>query len=340
MPHRKKRLFNVIVLAIGAVALAFVMREPGWDRLQDAIVGIGASFVVIAAIDVASACCDAFAIYSMLRPRTQIRYRTAFAAQLSGMAINRLTPGNSLGEPVKVTSLAHTVPTSLAVSAVVMFNLLTLYTAIATIVIGVPITLLLLDLPSQVQLVVWIATALLVALAIALAWIVRRGAVATAVDVVRGTSLISAERAARWRAAIADIDAHLQELAPGRGHRRASGLARGIAGVVSSRVVNSIGTIVLLRAAAIPLDPVLVVAMLSVGILVTWISNVIPLGLGVADGTNYALYGVLGASPAAGVVYTMVNRLRTIVLALFGLSVMAIAHGFQRDRSPAPRPPS
>jgi len=331
MQHRKKRLFNIIVLAIGAVALAFVLRGLDWNELAEAIVGIGASFAMIAAIDIASACCDAYAIYSMLRPRAPIRYRNAFAAQLSGMAINRLTPAGSLGEPVKVTSLAHTVPTSLAVSAVVMFNLLSLYTAIATIVIGVPVTLLLLDLPANVQLVVWIATAVLLAIALALAWIVRRGAVATVVDIIRSTSFISAERAARWRAAIADVDAHLHELAPGRGHRRESGLLRGIAGVVGSRVLSSVGTIVLLRAAAIPLHPVLVVAMLSVGILVSWMSNVIPLGLGVADGTNYALYGMLGASPQAGVLYTMVNRLRTIVVALFGLSVMAVSHALHRD---------
>ena len=52
----------------------------------------------------------------------------------------------------------------------------------------------------------------------------------------------------------------------------------------------------------------LVVAMLSVGILISWLSNVLPLGLGLADGTNYALYGLLGASPEAGLVFTMTAR--------------------------------
>ena len=73
-----------------------------------------------------------------------------------------------------------------------------------------------------------------------------------------------------------------------------------------------------------------VIAMLSVGILVTWLSNIIPLGLGIADGTNYVLYGLLGAAPVAGLLFTMVNRLRTVVLALLGLSVMAIANLYDR----------
>ena len=74
--------------------------------------------------------------------------------------------------------------------------------------------------------------------------------------------------------------------------------------------------------------------MLSVGILISWLSNVLPLGLGLADGTNYALYGLLGASPEAGLVFTMVNRLRTVVLAVMGLAIMAIANAMhRRDRS-------
>jgi hypothetical protein len=330
MQHRKKRLFQLVVLMVGGIGLALAMHELGARGLHDAVVGVGRWFLVIAAIDVVSACCDAFAIHGMLRPRAPIGYFNVLAAQLSGMAINRLTPASTLGEPVKVTSLAHHVPSSLAVSAIVMFNLLTLYVAIAVIVIGVPVTLLLLDLPAQVSLIVWIATAVLVLLAAALAIIVRRGAVATLVDLLAGASLIGKDRAKRWRTAIAGIDTHLRELAPGRSHRRDSGLRRGVAGVVASRVLNGVGTIVVLRAAAIPLHPVLVVAMLSVGILVTWISNVFPLGIGIADGTNYVLYGMLGASPSSGLLFTMVNRLRTLAIALVGLTVMALAHALGR----------
>jgi hypothetical protein len=328
--HRRKRLFHIAVLVIGTAVLAISMNQLGVLALHEAIVGVGAWFAVIAAIDLASACCDAFAIQAFLSPRIHVRYRTAFVAQLSGMAINRLTPGNSLGEPVKVTTLAEIVPANLAVSAIVMFNITTLYVAIAAIVIGVPITLMLLDLPSQVELGVWILTAGLVAGAIAIAVVVRRGAVATLIDILEGPHLISRARGEKWRAAIADIDARLRELG---GDTRTSGLRRGLAGVVASRVLGWVGTIVLLHAASIPMQPVLVVAMLSVGILVSWLSNIAPLGLGVSDGTNYILYRMLGAAPQAGVLYAMVNRLRTIVVALMGLAVMAIAHAYRRGRS-------
>jgi uncharacterized protein (TIRG00374 family) len=334
--HRKKQLFHVAVLIVGGVVLAVIIDQLGWGTIESAIVDTGAWFGVMAAIDLVSAGFDAYAVQAFVAPRVPISYRTAFAAQLSGMAINRLTPGNSLGEPVKVTTLARSVPGHVAVSAIVMFNITTAYVAIAGIVIGVPITLLLLDLPRELEILVWIGTAALIAGAIAIAVIVRRGAVATLIDVLSSTRILSPARATRWHAAIADIDTRLRELG---GNTRTSGLRRGLVGVVTSRVLNWVGTIVVLHAAAIPLRPVLVVATLSVGLLVQWMSNIIPLGLGIADGTNYALYGLLGASPAAGVVFTIVNRLRTIVLALMGLTVMAIAHVFRRDRSLPPDPP-
>jgi hypothetical protein len=138
--------------------------------------------------------------------------------------------------------------------------------------------------------------------------------------------VISTPRAERWQSAVASIDERVKRI----GQLRAPGLGLALAGVIGSRVANLVGTVVVLHAVDIPLTAPLIVASLSVGILVTWLSNVIPLGLGIADGTNYVLYGIFGASSIAGLLFTMVNRLRTVVLALMGLIVMAIANAFHR----------
>ena len=90
-------------------------------------------------------------------------------------------------------------------------------------------------------------------------------------------------------------------------------------------------------AALVPLTPSFVAANLSLGILITFLSNVVPLGLGIADGTNYALYGVLGSTGPIGLIYTMINRARTVVLAAMGLAVLLIANLVDRSAS-APGP--
>jgi len=308
-------MFNAIAFAVGLVGFTFVLYGLGWDGMRQAVIGTGAWFGVLAAIDLAGVACDAFAIHAFLRP--EVSYWRVLGAQASGLAINRLTPGNSLGEPVKVTMLVRDVPTNLAVSAVVAFNLATYAVAMTAIIVGVPTTALLLDLPRDVAIAAWIAIAVIAVAGAALVVIVRRGAVGTLIDAARRLHLISRARAEAWHARTSDIDARLRALA---------GIRRGIAGVICSRLFNWTGTVVVLHAADIPLTAPLVVAMLSVGLLVTWMSNVIPLGLGIADGANYALYSLVGASPAAGLLFTMVNRLRTCVLAAMGLAIMAIAN--------------
>jgi hypothetical protein len=323
---RASAIFNAIVLVIGVVAFAIVAWHLGWTAMRDVVATTGVWFVVIALIDLVSALCDAFAIHGFLRPKLRVDYWRVYAAQMSGMAINRLTPGNTLGEPVKVTMLVRTVPVDTAVSAIVMFNLTTMYVGIASIVIGVPLTALLLDLPERVAMLVWIGLAALILLAIAIAILVRRGAIGTLIEGLVGLRIITEERGARWRGRVAAIDARLR----GVGDTRSSGIGRGLAGVLGSRVINWIGTIVVLHAADIPMTAPLVIASLSVGILVTWMSNVVPLGLGLADGTNYVLYGLLGAAPVAGLLFTLLNRLRTVVLALMGLTAMAIANSLHR----------
>ena len=322
---RARHVFHAIALVVGAVALAVLVDQLGWAGLRRVILGTGAWFAVLAVIDLASVCCDAGGIYSFLRPHAPVRYGRVLVAQASGLAINRLTPANSMGEAVKVTMLVEHVPRTAAVSAVVMFNLATIWIAIAAIVVGVPLTLLVLELPPRVQLVVWIATGVLAGLALGLFALVRRGAIATLIAAPARLGLLAPARAARWRAKVADIDATVQQF--GR-----PGARLGIAFVLGSRALNWAGTVVVMIAADIPLTAPLVLAMLSVGILITWLSNVIPLGLGLADGTNYALYGVLGSSGPVGLVFTMINRARTVVLALLGLTIMLIADLADRAR--------
>lgn len=320
--HPAARAFNVIALAVGIVGLVVVVHQLGWIGIRRAVLGTGAWFAVIALVDVCGALCDAFAVHGFLRPIAPVSYGRVFAAQISGMAINRLTPASSLGEPLKVTLLVRgDVPIDAAVSSIVLFNLATVYIGIATIAIGVPVTALLLDLPADVARLVWIGLAILLAAAIVIAVLVRRGALASAIGALAALRIVSAARADRWRLKVASIDARLRAIADAD----ASGIRRGLAGVLGSRCLNALGTVLVMYAADVPLTAPLVIASLSVGILITWMSNVVPLGFGLADGTNYVLYGLLGASPAAGLLFTMVNRLRTIVLALIGLAVMLVA---------------
>ncbi|CAN5895289.1 hypothetical protein BH11MYX3_BH11MYX3_31040 [soil metagenome] len=316
--HGPGRWLHALALVIGIAALSLLIQRTGWGVLVEALARIGPWFALIAVIDLAAVMCDSGALHTYARVHASVSYGRVFAAQASGMAINRLTPGNCLGEPIKVTMLLGELPRSVAVSSVVMFNVATMWCAIATIILGVPVTLLSLELPPRAEIEVWIASAVLLAFAVAMFVIIRRGALGVVVRNVRRLGLISAARSTRWEAAVISIDADIRRI--GRPEVR-----RALVFVTGSRLLYATGTIVLMVVAGLPLTMPLVLATVSVGILITWVSNVVPLGLGIADGSNYALYGALGATGGAGLAFTMVNRARTIVLALLGLTVMGVS---------------
>jgi hypothetical protein len=314
-PRGRRRWLHALALAVGIVGLALLIRNAGWDTLSASLARIGPWFAVIAVIDLCAIMCDAGALHAFARAHAPVTYRRVFAAQASGVAINRLTPGNALGEPIKVTMLLGELSKSVAVSTVVMFNIATSWVAISVILLGIPLTLLSLDLPPRLAIAVGIAAAVLAAFAISLVVIVRRGAFGVVIAGARRLHLISAARAQRWRTAVEGIDAQIKDV----------GSTRAFLFVIGSRLLYSAGTLVLIAAAGIPLTVPLALATVSVGLLITWISNVVPLGVGLADGGNYALYGALGATGGAGLLFTMVNRARVILLALMGLSVMGIS---------------
>lgn len=322
---RARHVWHAIALVVGAVALAILIDTLGREGFERAILGTGRWFLVIAAIDLASVFFDAGGVYCFVRPLAKISYPRVLVAQASGLAINRLTPGNSLGEPVKVTMLMAHVPEAAAVSAIVMFNVASYVVATSAIAIGVVITLLAIDLPGYGELIVLLVTAGMLAAVSGLVVLARRGALSTLLRGGRRIRVLSEARAERWGKRLAEIDGNIRRFGD-------PATRRALLCAIGSRVLNMAGALVILIATGVELTVPLVAGTLSVGILITWISNVVPLGLGLADGGNYALYGLLGGSPAMGLEFAMINRVRTVVLASMGLSMLAIGNVVDRRR--------
>lgn len=325
--HRWSHVFNVVVLVGGMTALAVMMHRLGWDNARVVITDVGGWLFLILGLDLAGMALDAGAIHAFMRPESRtVSYWRVFAAQASGRAINIFVPGGVVGEATKITMLVSHAPRDRVVSSIVLFNLATFYISVAIVLVGVPITLLNVDLPHDLEVVVWVALAVLVPIVIGIGVLIHRGAIDTALSTARTVGLISKDRAAKWRSKAGELDRHLKEL-----HSDASpGTRSAIVLLLISRVVAWAATTVVLATIGVTLHVTLLVGVLSVGVLISWISAIVPFGLGVADGSNYALFDALGASGAHGVFVTLLNRARTLAIALIGLLIMAIAHGVNR----------
>jgi len=248
------------------------------------------------------------------------------AAHVSGRAVNVVTPFGAFGEATKLTMLVTRAPRVRVLSAIVLFNLATLYLSVAVMVVGTPITLLLVDLPRSLELTVAIGLAVVIPLVVALGVLVKRGALTTVTALLHRLRLISATRRDDWQVRLRELDGHIAELH----HNRSAGSWRGVLWILASRLVTWTSTMLLISAVGVAITPQLVSGVLSVGVLIAWIASVVPFGLGLADGGNYALYDLLGASGAHGAFVTMMNRIRSLAVALVGFAVMAVVHTLNR----------
>lgn len=325
--HILSHVFNIIMMVFGAAALTWMMHELGWSKFREVVDNVGWYFALILGLDLAALMLDARALHTFMRPEARmVSYWRVLAAQASGRAVNVVTPFGALGEATKLTMLVSHARRSRVLSAIVLINLTTLYISVAVMVIGTPITVLLVDLPRPLKVTVGVGLAVLIPLMIALGVIVKRGALSTLTGLLRGVHAISKERRDRWRKSLSEVDQHIAEL-----HKhRSAGTWHGILWMLLSRLVTWTATMMLIYAAGVAITPSLVIGVLSVGVLITWIASVVPLGLGLADGGNYALFDLLGATGMHGAFLTMLNRVRSLAVALVGFVIMAIVGVLER----------
>lgn len=317
---RAATIFNIVMMLVGGVALYLMVRAHGWSEFRDMLQNVGWWFAVVLGLELCSLMMDGAALHAFMRPEARmISYWRVLGANMSGRAINVLTPGGALGEPTKLMLLSTHAPKARALSSLVLFNLSIAYVAVTVMLIGVPITLLTLEIPHTIKVMVGIGLAVLVPAMIALGVVIHRGATRTVVDLLQRVHIIKAERAKSWREKLKDVDKHIRELHT----NRSAGTWKGILWVIGSKLVSWTSTITLIAAVGVNVTPTLVVGVLSVGLLIGWISQIVPMGLGVQDGGNYALFGILGATGPQGLLVAMLQRARSLSVAILGLVVFA-----------------
>jgi hypothetical protein len=289
---------RIAVLVAAALVGLWLVNRIGAATLADAIARVGPYFALVLALDALSLACDAAVIHTFARRLAAIAYGRVLVAQAIGATVNRVTPGSALGEPVKIAVLTEQLPRKEAIATIVLYNVTTLVVAGATVVIGAPLAIATLDLSPRATAVVLAIAAAIVLVLLAMRALVRR--------------FVLAKLAAL-------------ETAP----------ARAIAFAIASRALHLTGTLVLIHALGTTITWSLIVAVVSFGTIIRWVSNLVPLGIGVADGGQYELHALFGSSAETGLAFAMADRARTCLLALLGLAIFGLAQIKRVPRSAA-----
>lgn len=311
------RWVSRISLVIALVAFAVTIWTVGIGALLSHLRAIGWWFVAILALEGAITALDALAIHRVACEKQDTGYGAVLFAQIAGRAVNLVTPASTLGEATKASMLSTTMGTSRAVAAVLYIALVSGIFQLAVVAIGAPLTALLLPLPTSLR-VALIATALIAAaIAATLAILVRRGMLSSLVAAGGRLHLVSKKRRDRWRARLRAIDDRLRGT-------RGGGRRVAVLYVIASKILTWVSIWVVLAAIGYYASVGEIAALLSAGVVIGWIGTIVPLGVGVTESGNYALFRAFGAPPAIGVALAVARRIVHLGFAGIGFVLLAV----------------
>jgi hypothetical protein len=327
-------------LFLALVALVFTVRDIGVRTLAEYFERIGWWWIAVAALEIAITSLDAVAIRSFLSPEQErVRLRTAVLSQLAGRAVNAVTPSGNLGEAVKVSVLVEHVSQSRAVSTILLYNAISFSVELLVVAVAVPFVILLVPMPSLLCWLMIVTCVLSFSIAVLLQVLLRRGALTILAPIARWiyvrlarlrrrSYVFPAERYERWQRHLSDVADKMRASAGAR--RRDRWL--GITAVVTSRLASMSLSFMILHAVGEAITPGFVAAYTVGGFIIYMTSNLVPMGVGISEGGNYALFVALGENPARGVTLVLARRVTQIVYAAIGLVLMTASETVQRAR--------
>ena len=313
------RWLSRISLLIGLAAMVLTAYAVGLGHVARHLHAIGWWFALTLGLDVVATGVDSIAIYGLAHRGDGPSFGRVLVAQMAGRAVNSVTPGGALGEAVKANVLSESTSVNRAIAAVVYCSLVSLIVSLGVVAVGAPLTgAFLTRLPGELRWGLIVAGALAAAAAVGLAVLVRRGMLSSVVDVGVRLHVVAVKRRKKWAKRLLDIDQRLH----GTRGSKARHLAVGC-GIVS-KAIGFLSVWVILHAAGYDISAGMLAAIVSTGVVLGWMSALVPMGLGVAETGNYALFSALSAPPTVGVSLALARRVNQVAFAAVGFSVLGL----------------
>jgi uncharacterized protein (TIRG00374 family) len=317
-PPRWVRWVTRIALVAGAIGLIATVWLVGPSTIAGHLRTIGWWFAALIAVDLAMTCLDAAAVHSLTRGDGAPPYGRVLIAQIAGRAVNAVTPGGNLGEALKASLLAEQTRGSRVVGAVMFCGLASLCISLTMVAIGAPLTAILLDLHGAIRVALLVSGAIAAGVVVCVVLLVRRGMLESVGRFARRVRVLSDKRLEKWMAKLAEVDEVLSGQTDPAARRRAAAF------VLASKSLGWFETWLIVATAGYFLGMPELAALLSAGIVLGWISTLVPMGLGVAEGGNYGLFGLIGPPAALGVSLALARRVLQIFSAIIGFAALGI----------------
>ena len=313
-----------IALIAGTVGWVATVYLVGPRTIYGQLRAIGGWFAALIAVGIGMTSLDAAAVYTLTKGPGAPPYSRVFIAQLAGSAVNAVTPGGNLGEVLKASILAEQTKGARVIGAVMYCGLSSLCISLVMIAIGAPLTAILMDLRDGIRLAMIAGGLVAAGVVIVVVVLVKRGMLRSVIGLAGRLRLVSAKRRKKWEAKLAEIDERISGTGDPRGRRRATLF------VLLSKLLGWFSTWIIVATAGYMLDVPELAALLSAGTLLGWLSTLVPMGLGIAEGGNYGLFKLIGAPASLGVSLALAHRVLQVFAAIIGFTVLGLYRLSQR----------
>jgi hypothetical protein len=291
---------------------------------------------------------------------THIKLRSTVLSQLAGRAVNAVMPSGNFGEAVKVSVLTEHVSQSRALSTILLYNVVSFSVELGVVAVATPFMVALVPMPDSLRALMIVAGVVCLALSLGLYVLVQRGMLESAgrlASKIRVPGLGWFRRSVLKRAGatsrlLQDYGAWQERLKSVDDKMRMAGGARprdrwlGILAVLVSRLTSMTLSLVILHAVGEEITLGFIAAYTVGGFAIYMVSSLVPMGLGISEGGNYALFRALGENPARGVTLVLARRTTLVLYAAIGLVLVTAnetvrrARGRQRDAARPAAPPA
>jgi len=327
--NRVVRLVNIAFLLVGVVALVFMVRKLGVDAVAETIGSVRGWLIPLLLVSVAELFLNAGAIHVFMRPESRmVSYWRVLAAQLSGQAVNSVTPTGTLGEVVKTTILVGHAPRYRAVSSVIAYNIINLLASVLFLLFAMLVSLMSGKLPDKLQGIMLVTFAVLFVLTGLVLYIATHGMIRSIAAVARKLRIVSQKRREQLATKLEEFDDQVRLF----GRRREANYTAAFIMIAASRIIGWFDLWLILYALGYSQGFVFVVMAAAAGMIIGTLAAVIPLGIGADEGGQAALFKLLGLGSLVGLAVSLTRRLRTVVIATLGLLVMFGLQLFDRQR--------
>ncbi|MGE5362795.1 MAG: lysylphosphatidylglycerol synthase transmembrane domain-containing protein [Bacteroidota bacterium] len=303
-------LFYWMIRDFGIGNILLNLRKAGWWIIP--AVGIWAAVYML----------NSLSFYIILgSERKSLGFLRTAVITISGFAINYITPFASVGgEPFRIFQLKKYIPTHIAVSKVVLYKMIQLFSHFILWLITIPLILALFSLSAEIR----VTLIILFFLILSFVYIFLKGHKNGLLDKlylflikIRPGSAMTQKLRSRHDAVL-KADENIRELY----NERKKAFWMAIAVEFSARLLSSLEFYFIILSLSIPVTLLQTIYINSLSSLVLNIFFFVPLELGVRESGMLLVMQTIYAHTGIGVFIAIMNRIRELFWIFFGLALI------------------